>query len=47
MTLHDLTGAQARMKKGGLAGISKGELLVLLRPSETAAIAAAAAVSTR
>lgn len=41
MLLHDLTGAQARMKKGGLAGVSKGELLVLLRPSELAAIAAA------
>jgi phosphohistidine phosphatase len=39
LTLHDLTGAQTRMKKGGLAGISKGELVVLLRPSELAAIA--------
>jgi len=39
LTLHDLTGAQARMKKGGLAGIAKGELVVLLRPSELAAIA--------
>jgi phosphohistidine phosphatase len=39
LTLHDLTGAQARMKKGGLAGISKGELVVLLRPSELSAIA--------
>jgi phosphohistidine phosphatase len=41
LLLHDLTGAQARMKKGGLAGISKGELIVLMRPSELAAIAAA------
>ncbi|MHB8657191.1 MAG: SixA phosphatase family protein [Solirubrobacteraceae bacterium] len=41
LTLHDLTGAQARMKKGGLAGIQKGELLVLLRPSELSAIAQA------
>jgi phosphohistidine phosphatase len=41
LTLHELTGAQARMKKGGLAGISKGELMVLLRPAEIAAIAAA------
>ncbi len=41
LTLHDLTGAQARMRKGGLAGISKGELMVLLRPGELAAIAAA------
>ncbi len=39
MTLHDLTGAQARMAKGGLAAIEKGELLVLLRPMEIAAIA--------
>jgi phosphohistidine phosphatase len=39
LTLHDLTGAQARMKKGGLAGISKGELVVLLRPCELSAIA--------
>ena len=39
LTLHDLTGTQARMRKGGLAGISKGELVVLLRPAELAAIA--------
>ncbi len=42
LLLHDLTGAQARMKKGGLAAVNKGELVVLLRPSELAAIAAAA-----
>ena len=39
LTVHDLTGAQARMRKGGLAGIEKGELIVLLRPLELAAIA--------
>jgi phosphohistidine phosphatase len=39
MALHSLTGAQVRMKKGGLAGVQKGELMVLLRPSELAAIA--------
>ena len=39
MTLHDLTGAQARMAKGGLAAIKKGELVVLMRPLELAAIA--------
>lgn len=39
MTLHDLTGVQARMRKGGLAAIKKGELIVLLRPVELAAIA--------
>jgi phosphohistidine phosphatase len=41
MLLHDLTGAQSRMKKGGLAGISKGELVTLLRPNELSAIAKA------
>jgi phosphohistidine phosphatase len=39
MAVHSLTGAQVRMKKGGLAGISKGELSVLLRPHELEAIA--------
>jgi phosphohistidine phosphatase len=41
LQLHDLTGTQARMKKGGLAAVSKGELVALLRPSELAAIAKA------
>jgi phosphohistidine phosphatase len=40
LLLHELTGAQARMRKGGLAGIAKGELVTLLRPAELAAIAA-------
>lgn len=44
LVLHDLTGAQARMRKGGLAGIDKGELLVLMRPFELEAIAACAEV---
>ena len=39
MLLHDLTGAQARMRKGGLAAVNKGELISLLRPAELAAIA--------
>jgi phosphohistidine phosphatase len=39
-TLHSLTGAQSRMRKGGLAGIHKGELVTLLRPAELSAIAA-------
>ena len=39
MAVHSLTGAQVRMKKGGLAGVEKGELKVLLRPLETAALA--------
>jgi phosphohistidine phosphatase len=45
LVLHDLTGCQARMRKGGLAGIDKGELLVLMRPSELEAIATAAEVA--
>lgn len=40
MAVHTLTGAQVRMKKGGLAGIEKGELVVLLRPRELVQIAA-------
>jgi phosphohistidine phosphatase len=39
MAVHALTGAQVRMKKGGLAGVEKGELIVLLRPVELYAIA--------
>ncbi|HXD63695.1 MAG TPA: phosphoglycerate mutase family protein [Solirubrobacteraceae bacterium] len=39
LTLHDLTGTQARMRKGGLAGMAKGELVVLMRPAELSAIA--------
>jgi phosphohistidine phosphatase len=39
MAVHALTGAQVRMKKGGLAGVEKGELKVLLRPDELRAIA--------
>jgi phosphohistidine phosphatase len=41
MAVHSLTGAQVRMKKGGLAAVEKGELKVLLRPAETRAIAKA------
>jgi phosphohistidine phosphatase len=33
-TVHSLTGAQVHMKKGGLAGVDRGELMVLLRPRE-------------
>jgi len=39
MAVHTLTGAQVRMKKGGLAGVDRGELKVLLRPSELEAMA--------
>ena len=44
MALHTLTGAQVRMKKGGLAAVDRGELKVLLRPAELRAIAAAGPV---
>lgn len=40
LTLHDLTGTQTRMRKGGLAAVNKGELIALLRPTELSAIAA-------
>jgi phosphohistidine phosphatase len=39
MAVHRLTGAQVRMKKGGVAGLEKGELKVLMRPVELEAIA--------
>ena len=39
MAVHDATGAQVRIKKGGLAAVENGELKVLLRPSELEAIA--------
>ena len=42
IAVHALTGAPVRMKKGGVAGVQKGELMVLLRPKETAAGAKAA-----
>jgi phosphohistidine phosphatase len=34
MAVHSLTGAQVRLKKGGLAGIERGELMVLMSPRE-------------
>ena len=46
LLLHDLTGVQARLKKGGLAAINKGELVALLRPNELAAIAMASSPVT-
>jgi phosphohistidine phosphatase len=39
MAVHDLTGAQVRMEKGGLAGLKKGELMVLLGTRELRRIA--------
>lgn len=39
LAVHRLTGAQVRLRKGGLAGVDRGELVVLLRPAELAAVA--------
>jgi phosphohistidine phosphatase len=39
MAVHDMTGAQVRLRKGGLAAVNKGELVVLVRPRETTEIA--------
>ncbi|HKF79996.1 MAG TPA: phosphoglycerate mutase family protein [Thermoleophilaceae bacterium] len=41
LAVHRMTGAQVRMQKCGLAAVAKGELILLLRPSELSAIAAA------
>ncbi len=38
MAVHALTGAQVRMKKGGLAGVEKGELQALFRPGDLSAL---------
>src|SRR3954452_9408266 len=37
--VHDMTGAQVRMKKGGMAAVDTGELILMLRPHELEAIA--------
>src|SRR4051812_28759410 len=39
MSIHEMTGAQVRMKKGGIAAVETGELIVMLRPHELEAIA--------
>lgn len=39
LAVHAATGAQVRMPKGGLAGVERGELKLLLRPAQLAAIA--------
>ena len=41
LAVHDATGAQVRLPKAGLAAIDRGELKLLLRPQELAAIARA------
>jgi phosphohistidine phosphatase len=43
--VHDMTGAQVRLKKGGLAGVQKGELIVLMRPKELKLIASSRVVT--
>jgi phosphohistidine phosphatase len=44
--VHRMTGAQVRMKKGAVAAVAKGELMVLLRPRELAVIAQCAPART-
>jgi phosphohistidine phosphatase len=39
LAVNHLTGAQVRLKKGGLAGEDRGELKLLLRPAELALLA--------
>jgi phosphohistidine phosphatase len=39
LAVHKLTGAQVRLRKGGLAAIDRGELKVLLRPRELRGLA--------
>ena len=41
--LRDMTGARAHLRKGGLAAVRRGELVLLLTPKELDAIAGAAA----
>jgi phosphohistidine phosphatase len=38
MAVHDMTGAQVRMKKGGLAAVERGEMHSLLTPRELGAM---------
>jgi phosphohistidine phosphatase len=39
LAVNHMTGAQVRMKKASLAGVDRGELKALLRPSELKALA--------
>ncbi len=41
LAVNRMTGAQVRMKKGGLAGIDRGELMLLLRPRDLELLARA------
>jgi phosphohistidine phosphatase len=38
LAVHRLTGAQVRLRKGGLAGVDRGELAALFRPADLAAV---------
>lgn len=39
LAVNNLTGAQVRLKKGAVAGVDRGELKSLLRPSDLKALA--------
>ena len=43
MVLHDMTGARVHLRKGGIAAVHRGELVLLLTPKELKAVAAAGA----
>jgi phosphohistidine phosphatase len=42
--LRDMTGARVRLRKGGIAAVKGGELMLLMTPTELAAIAGADSV---
>ncbi len=42
--LRDLTGARVRLRKGGIAAVQRGELILLMTPTQLAAIAGVSAV---
>jgi phosphohistidine phosphatase len=37
--LRDMTGARAHLRKGGIAAVQRGELILLMTPTELAAVA--------
>jgi phosphohistidine phosphatase len=42
--LRDMTGARVRFRKGGIAAVQRGQLILLMTPTELAAIAGAESV---
>jgi phosphohistidine phosphatase len=42
--LRDMTGARVHLRKGGIAAVERGELMLLMTPTELAAIAGAESV---